>query len=668
MEHQDPHRPLGDSGLTRRSRLTRPQWSLLAGVALLLLALELLLVYAYLGIGRAGDRYEDKGASAALMANVQRETLQLALQTSRRGEGLDTLHTQRDLLQNQLTIARAGATDATTTGSLAHIRALLTRYDGAVRQINSGQGGAGAERRLTSLLDEIELEAKRGYDRAELAFYQNAGKALETQQRSQAFLLGIGALLLLLAVPLAISLHRVFDTQLKRLSAFPRLSPFPVVELAQGEIRFANAATRELARRFSDGDVGGLLPGDWPTLAPKNLRELTDGTASREVKIRDRTVSWSFFPVAADGVVHGYGDDVTDRKRAEEELRNQSAVSEHQAQHDALTSLGNRRKLMEDGERRLPAVTADTPLVLAIFDLDGFKSYNDTFGHPAGDALLSRLGGRLRNALPGEASAYRMGGDEFCVLADATDPDPIVTVACEALHEEGDAFTVGASVGFALVPTEARTIEQALHLADQRLYTNKRSSRAWAGAQARDALLQVLVEQDPRLSSHVNTVAHFAAVTAASLGLDEDEVARVRLAAELHDIGKAAIPDTILEKPGPLDHHEWEFVKRHTMIGERILGAAPALASIAPLVRSTHERLDGTGYPDGLSGEEIPLPARIVAIADAFDAMVTERPYRAALSFEDALAELRRCAGTQFDPNVVEAFVAIVEDWAALAA
>ena len=136
----------------------------------------------------------------------------------------------------------------------------------------------------------------------------------------------------------------------------------------------------------------------------------------------------------------------------------------------------------------------------------------------------------------------------------------------------------------------------------------------------------------------------------------------------MHDIGKAAIPDTILEKPGPLDPQEWAFVRRHTEIGERILAAAPALIRIAPIVRSTHERLDGNGYPDGLAGEEIPLPARIVSVADAFDAMVTERPYRRALSPGAALAELRRCAGTQFDPDVVEAFAAVVEDTAGLAA
>jgi diguanylate cyclase (GGDEF)-like protein len=323
---------------------------------------------------------------------------------------------------------------------------------------------------------------------------------------------------------------------------------------------------------------------------------------------------------------------------------------------------------MEDAERRVPHTSEEAPLVLAIFDLDGFKSYNDTFGHPAGDALLARLADRLRDALPGEATVYRMGGDEFCLLADCDDPGPLLAEAVAALREEGESFVVSASVGYAVIPTEADTIVHALQLADQRLYASKRSSRASAGAQARDALLQVLAEQHPQLLSHIASVSELAAVTATFLGLDDDEVERVRLAAELHDIGKSAIPATILDKPDHLDPAEWQFVKQHTIVGERILAAAPSLSRIASLVRSSHERVDGGGYPDGLTRDEIPLAARIVAIADAFDAMVTTRPYRAAMPLEDALAELRRCAGTQFDPEVVEAFIAVVKGRDLLAA
>jgi two-component system cell cycle response regulator len=155
-------------------------------------------------------------------------------------------------------------------------------------------------------------------------------------------------------------------------------------------------------------------------------------------------------------------------------------------------------------------------------------------------------------------------------------------------------------------------------------------------------------------------VAAAAARTASYLGLGQEDVERVRLAAELHDIGKAAIPDSILNKPSTLDPEEWEFIKQHTLIGERILAAAPALAAIAPLVRASHERIDGTGYPDGLKGSAIPIGARIVAVADAYDTMVSDRPYHQARSIMAALAELQRCAGSQFDPDVVNAFVAVL--------
>ncbi|HEX5910184.1 MAG TPA: HD domain-containing phosphohydrolase, partial [Thermoleophilaceae bacterium] len=138
--------------------------------------------------------------------------------------------------------------------------------------------------------------------------------------------------------------------------------------------------------------------------------------------------------------------------------------------------------------------------------------------------------------------------------------------------------------------------------------------------------------------------------------LDEDEVANVRHAAELHDVGKVAVPDDILSKPGPLDDEEFAFIRRHTLIGERIISAAPALSEVARLVRSSHERWDGTGYPDGLAGEEIPLASRIVFAADAFDAMTSTRPYNTPRSADEAIRELRACAGTQFDPVVVEAF------------
>jgi diguanylate cyclase (GGDEF)-like protein/PAS domain S-box-containing protein len=354
-------------------------------------------------------------------------------------------------------------------------------------------------------------------------------------------------------------------------------------------------------------------------------------------------------------------ENITERKIAQEALRRQAELNEHQALHDTLTGLANRRKLYGDVERALAVLPEGATLALGIYDLDGFKAYNDTFGHPAGDALLSRLGRRLAMSLDGRGTAYRMGGDEFCVITHASDAEAALDDARAALTDQGEQFSIRCSRGSAVIPSEATTLERALHLADERLYCDKRAGKMSESMEVRDALVQVIVEQSHDLARHVINVAELAAATAARLGLSPEDVACTRIAAELHDIGKAAIPEAILSKPGPLDPDEWEFIKRHTLIGERIVAAAPALARIAPIVRSSHERADGSGYPDGLDAEAIPLGARIVAVVDAFDAMIAGRPYRPAVPVEEAIAELRRCTGSQFDAAVVQAFVDVIE-------
>lgn len=183
-----------------------------------------------------------------------------------------------------------------------------------------------------------------------------------------------------------------------------------------------------------------------------------------------------------------------------------------------------------------------------------------------------------------------------------------------------------------------------------------------AARQTHDVLLAFLHERRPELATHLRRVGRLAAHIGRRLGIEEEKLEQIRLAGELHDIGKAAIPDAILNKPGPLSDEEWKFMLRHTVVGERILAAAPALAPVARLVRSTAERWDGSGYPDGLVGEQTPLGARIVAVCDAFYAMTSSRPYYPARDSEEAIAELVRGAGAQFDPRVVEALVAVWEE------
>ena len=320
---------------------------------------------------------------------------------------------------------------------------------------------------------------------------------------------------------------------------------------------------------------------------------------------------------------------------------------------------------MADLDRRLGDATPDRPLVLAMFDLDGFKAYNDTYGHATGDALLKRLGDKLAATMAGRGMSYRMGGDEFCVLATVAAHEAPETVDCaaQALSDSGHGFDVHASCGWVLLPDElAGDPSSALRIADRRMYAQKNLGRASAGRQTVDVLLKVLSERSAELGVHLHDVTGLCRAVAEKLQLSAEDLGPLLQAASLHDIGKAAIPDSILDKPGPLNADDWSFMRTHTVIGERILCAAPALTQAARLVRSSHERWDGTGYPDRLKAEAIPLGARIIAVCDAYDAMVSTRPYRSRMSREVALEELRRCAGTQFDGMIVEAFCAVVAE------
>jgi len=330
----------------------------------------------------------------------------------------------------------------------------------------------------------------------------------------------------------------------------------------------------------------------------------------------------------------------------------------HESKTDLLTGLWNRRALIDDLDE---TIESETKSVLMLFDLNGFKSYNDRFGHPAGDALLARLGDRLQGGLPAGGRAYRLGGDEFCVLVGVDDSElaDVVAETTALLVEEGEGLKITSSVGIVVLPDEATDTTEALKIVDRRMYRDKGGDRP-VGAEGRGALLGVLEARDAVLAAHTNEVVRFSRAIALRLPYDFS-IETVVSVAQLHDIGKLAIPDSILLKPGPLDASEWEVVRQHTLAGERIVGRVPGLDVVADAVRASHERWDGHGYPDGLAGHDIPLAARVVAVADSYAAMTTpDRPYRTPLSAIEAEEELIRCAGTQFDPVVVEAFLAVL--------
>jgi diguanylate cyclase (GGDEF)-like protein len=365
----------------------------------------------------------------------------------------------------------------------------------------------------------------------------------------------------------------------------------------------------------------------------------------------------------ADDEIALMGELIAKAEAAAAEILDHERVRE-QAVTDPLTGLGNRRRLGTDLGVALERATTDRPALLLLFDLDGFKTYNDTFGHLAGDALLGRLATKLTRTVASHGSAYRLGGDEFCALIslDGADLDDLIYRTADALSESGEQFAIRASLGAVLLPHEADSPDHALQLADERMYIDKRGRAAGPRDQARDVLMRTMEAKQPDLDDHADEVAELARRVARRLGLAGEAIDEVARAAELHDVGKVGIPDAILNKPAPLDHGEWEFMRQHTILGERILNAAPALRPVARLVRASHERWDGTGYPDRLGGRDIPLGARIVAVCDAYHAMTADRAYRRGLPHDDACHELRAGAGTQFDPVVVDAFLAAMHD------
>jgi two-component system cell cycle response regulator len=334
------------------------------------------------------------------------------------------------------------------------------------------------------------------------------------------------------------------------------------------------------------------------------------------------------------------------------------SASRSEARTDPLTGLGNRRQLLEDLADLGPT---SEPRIFGLFDLDGFKSYNDTFGHPAGDALLAEIAERLRSAVVPEGSAYRLGGDEFCIVAphvhEGREP---IAAASWALSAHGEGFTIGSSFGVVFLPQEAANAGETLRLADRRMYAAKSRRPRSPERQTRNVLLRVLREREPELGDHLRSVAQLAIELGRAIHLEPERLDELARAAELHDIGKIGVPDSILHKGAPLTNSEWEIMRSHPVIGERILSSAPAMTPVAKLVRSTHERWDGGGYPDRLVEDQIPMGSRLIAVCDAFVAMTESRPWRRTLSFEEAASELRRCAGAQFDPELVNAFCAFV--------
>jgi diguanylate cyclase (GGDEF)-like protein/putative nucleotidyltransferase with HDIG domain len=358
------------------------------------------------------------------------------------------------------------------------------------------------------------------------------------------------------------------------------------------------------------------------------------------------------------------------------------------ARHDPLTALLNRRGFEEVFDVELErARRTETPLSLIVADLDRFKELNDEQGHAAGDEALRMVGRAINTAKRSFDSGARVGGEEFALLAPNSNEHGAYMLAERIRGDIERAFAgkptaITASFGIATFPLHGQSAEALLRAADQALYASKRlgrnrsviSSAEVPGILARAPrgqeeshvelasllnLAEALDLRETGSTSHCHRVARFAELMARELGLEPDEVEHVRLAGILHDVGRIGMPDELLRKRGPLTAEEWRLVRSHPAIGARMVETTD-FEDIRGWILAHHERPDGLGYPEGRTGEEVPIEARILAVADAYEAMTAERPYRHALAPDEAARELRRGSGGQFDEEVVEALLRVV--------
>lgn len=328
-----------------------------------------------------------------------------------------------------------------------------------------------------------------------------------------------------------------------------------------------------------------------------------------------------------------------------------------QAERDDLTGLRNQRALWRELNRLTAVCSASSPLTLVMLDFDLFGELNGRHGHEVGDAVLARGGIVLREAA-GPHHAFRYGGEEFVLVVEGDEGDGMDLaehVRGEIARQNGALPAVTVSCGVAELDSPVEPWV-ALDRADAALREAKRGGRNRVSLAV--ATLEV---RDRSTADHADDVLTLCESLGRELGFSGAALDRLMAGAQLHDVGKVAVPSEILNKPGPLNGDEWAVIREHTVIGERILRSVPEMAEVATIVRHSHEHWNGSGYPDGLRGEEIPLASRVILCADAFHAMRSDRPYRAGTSAALALDELRACAGTQFDPAVVAALVGLAE-------
>jgi diguanylate cyclase (GGDEF)-like protein/PAS domain S-box-containing protein/putative nucleotidyltransferase with HDIG domain len=393
-----------------------------------------------------------------------------------------------------------------------------------------------------------------------------------------------------------------------------------------------------------------------------NLLEKGSARGSLQHKHKDGTKIW--LTVHAVKLTEhrflGFAKDITYQKKGEEQIL-------YISYHDQLTGLYNRR-FYEEELKRLDT-KRNLPLTIVMGDINGLKLINDSFGHAMGDELLRKVAEVIKNACRADDIIARIGGDEFVIIlpkTDAFETEQIIKrIKDLSLKEKVGNIDISISFGYAAKSNEEENIQEIFKYAEDLMYQHKRSESSGIRSKTIDLVMNTLYKKSSREQLHSIKVSEICEAIATKMDFSENDVYQIKIAGLLHDIGKIEIDEKILNKPEKLSKDEWERMQRHPEIGYRILSSVNEFSVIAEDILEHHERWDGKGYPRGLKGEEISLHARIIAVADSYDAMTSDRTYDKTLSEEEAINEIRRCSGTQFDPEVTRIFIEKVlgQEW-----